>query len=65
MSYTQAAVKHAIMNLITASILLLFLYKNKSPVAHAILGVIQDILKKFKLGRLLLNKFVIKNDTNK
>ncbi|KAI8647660.1 hypothetical protein BD408DRAFT_378518 [Parasitella parasitica] len=61
----KAAVKHAIMNLMTASILLLFLYKKKSPIAHAILGVIQRILTKFKLKRLLINKIVIENDTNK
>ncbi|KAI8972766.1 hypothetical protein BDB01DRAFT_457846 [Pilobolus umbonatus] len=54
-----AAMKHALMNLMTATVLFLFLYKNDSPVAHVIL----DYWKKTKLQhwitRLLLSKKTI------
>ncbi|CAO3617256.1 unnamed protein product [Mucor hiemalis] len=45
----KAAVKHALMNLVTATVLFIILYKNDSPISQVIIRIIQKYLQKLKL----------------
>ncbi|KAI7890627.1 uncharacterized protein EV154DRAFT_421807 [Mucor mucedo] len=54
----KAAVKHAILNLMTGSILFLVLYKTKSPIAHVIIQMIGRFWQRFKLY-ILMSKAVV------
>lgn len=50
--------RHAVMNLMTACILFLILYKNQSPIAHVILRIIRKYWQKFKRS-ILISKVVV------
>ncbi|KAI9496226.1 hypothetical protein BDB00DRAFT_137282 [Zychaea mexicana] len=54
----KAAVKHAAMNLLMASLLFLALYRQKSPVAYVILGQIAKHWRRTKL-RLTISKILV------
>lgn len=45
----KAAVKHALMNLVTATVLFIILYKNDSPISQVIIRLVRKYLQKLKV----------------
>ncbi|KAI9357475.1 acyl CoA binding protein-domain-containing protein [Pilaira anomala] len=54
----KAALKHASMNLLTTLVLFLVLYKSQSPIAKAVMAIIQKYWDKFKLY-ILISKILV------